>query len=90
MNKKGVRRTLCAVLAMVLLAMSVPALAVSGSSTLAKKGDWYYVIATRLNVRSGPGIQYKVRTVLKRGTKVMFHSVNRGWWAVYYDYYKGG
>ena len=91
--KKAVwfKRILGMALVIVLLTMSaMPALAVGQSSTLAKRGDWYYVIASRLNVRKGPGIGYGVVTKLPRGTKVMYYSMSKGWWKIYYAYGKSG
>ena len=66
------------------MAIAAPALAVSGSETLAKKGDSYYVIASRLNVRYGPGTDYSVRTSIPRGRKVYFQKERYGWWYVRY------
>ena len=61
---------------------SLPAFAVGRSSTLAKKGDTYLVTASRLNVRSGPGMGYSIEKRIKKGTKVTYQSSSSGWWYV--------
>lgn len=70
---------------MMLFAVAAPALAVGGSETLAKRGDNYYVIARRLNVRRGPGTYYSVRTSIPKGRKVQFRYEEDGWWYVRYS-----
>ena len=76
------RPIICLLLLGLLLAQCVPALAVSGSTSLATAGSRYIVIASSLNCRSGPGMQYGVITRLKRGTTVTYLSRTNGWWRV--------
>ena len=52
------------------------------SSTLATTGAMYYVVASKLNVRTGPGMSYSILGRAKRGTKCMFLSMTNGWWLV--------
>lgn len=73
---------LCALLAVLLLALSVPAMAVSGSSTLADSGEKYVVTASSLNMRAGAGTDYQVIEHLHRGTEVTYLSSKNGWWRV--------
>ena len=71
------------VLALLLVAlMAMPAFAVGQSATLAKKGDKYYVVANRLNMRTNAGMSYAVKAKLKQGTKVVFLSEKSGWWRI--------
>lgn len=81
-----VKRILCAVLACVILAATaIPGLAEGRSTTLAKKGDVYYVVASGLNVRSSAEyIDTNIKTSIKRGTKVTFRSEKNGWWYIRY------
>ncbi len=72
----------CFVLIAVMLLASVPAFAVGGSSTLAKKGDTYIVNCSGLNVRKGAGMGYGIKTVAKRGTLVYFNFMTADWWNV--------
>lgn len=78
------RRIVCALLVALTLgaSWSAPALAVSGSSTLASSGDQYVVTARSLNMRAGAGMEYLVIRHLRRGTKVTFLSTKSGWWRV--------
>ncbi|MBQ6373982.1 MAG: SH3 domain-containing protein [Clostridia bacterium] len=79
------RRIVSGVLAAVLLlALAVPALAVGGSSTLAKKGDKYIVVASALNVRSSAHMSDNIIRSIKKGTKVRFRYEDSGWWYVSY------
>ena len=90
---KMLRRGLMALLAAVMLTTAVtpaPALAVGGSSTLATSGSTYIVIATKLNVRSGPGMGYSILGRAKRGTKCTFVSMSKGWWLVRFSNGKKG
>lgn len=73
---------LCAMLCVLLLALSVPAMAVSGSSTLADSGEKYVVTASSLNMRAGAGMNYLVIEHLHRGTEVTYLSSKNGWWRV--------
>lgn len=86
MNRIAVwaRRVMCALLVALTLGAScpVPALAVSGSSTLADSGDQYVVTARSLNMRAGAGTEYLVIKHLRRGTKVTYLSTKSGWWRV--------
>ena len=79
------RRISCVALIVCLLATALPAFAVGQSSTLAKKGDWYVVNCSKLNVRTGPGTEYSVKKLLKRGTWVSYQSKSNGWWKVRYS-----
>ena len=65
-----------------LWASASPALAVSGSSTLASSGAKYVVTASALNVRSGAGKSYSVIATAYRGKEVTFISSKNGWWYV--------
>ena len=78
------KRFLSAVMVLVALtAMTLPAQAIGQSGTLAKYGDIYYVAcSSRLNVRSGPGLQYPVVAKASRGSKVAYGSTTAGWWRV--------
>ena len=76
------RALLLALVAMLLISTALPALAVSNSKTLAKRGDKYYVYCKKLNVRSGPGAGYSVRKVVRQRTKVTFLKEVSGWWLV--------
>ena len=77
------RRLLCALLAALLLSAAVvPALAVGQSTTLAKFGDKYIVRVKKLNVRSGPGIGYRVTKHAKKGQNVTYLGKSKGWWLV--------
>ncbi|MBO4885534.1 MAG: SH3 domain-containing protein [Clostridia bacterium] len=76
------RTLLCAALVAVLVAASMPALAVGQSTTLATSGSRYIVTASGLNVRSGAGMGFSVITVAPRGATVTYISNNRGWWYV--------
>ena len=71
MNRIAVwaRRMMCALIVALTLGASwpVPALAVSGSSTLADSGDQYVVTARSLNMRAGAGTEYLVIKHLRRG-----------------------
>lgn len=71
--KKAVRRTVCIVLAVMLL---------MASTALAGVGDSYKVTASRLNVRYGAGTQYSVRTVVSKGEIVRYQSADGNWWKV--------
>ena len=58
---KWSKRLLSLALVCLMLAMTAaPALAVGRSSTLANVGDAYLVTASRLNVRSGPGMENEI------------------------------
>ena len=87
MNAKNwMKRVLCVLLAVIsLLMMAAPALAVGQSSTLAKKGDTYYVVASGLHVRSTPAMGDNILRSIKRNTKVKFVSEKYGWWLVSYN-----
>ena len=84
------RRALCGLLAMLLLAGSVPALAVGQSSTLAKKGDVYYVAVKGLHVHSTAEMSDNVIASLKKGAKIQFGYETAGWWFVRYSKYGTG
>ena len=85
MKANWLKKSLCALLVVVtLIAMAAPALAVGGSSTLAKKGDGYYVVASALHVRSSAGMGDNIIRSIKKGTKVVFVSEKNGWWRVKY------
>ena len=88
MTARWIKRVVSLMLVcMMLLAVTAPALAaVSGTETLAHRGDYYYVNTSgRLNVRSGPGTGYRVKTSISRGTKVQFRYMENGWWYVRYS-----
>ena len=75
-----VKRIVCVMLVcMMLVATALPAMAVGHSSTLAKKGDKYYVIASALNVRTSAEMDNNVKTSIKRGKKVEFRYEKNGW-----------
>ena len=77
------KRVLSLALVLAFLAvMAMPAFAVGQSATLAKKGDKYYVVANRLNMRTNAGMSYAVKAKLKQGTKVVFLSEKSGWWKI--------
>lgn len=86
------KRILCALLACaMLIAIAIPGFAEGHSSTLAHKGDTYYVVASGLNVRtSAEYIDTNIRTSIKRGTKVTFRRELNGWWYVRYGSGKYG
>lgn len=88
----GIKRIVCALLAcLILLATAIPGLAEGRSTTLAKKGDVYYVVASGLNVRtSAEYLDDNIRTSIKRGTKVTFRRELNGWWYVRYGNGKYG
>ncbi|MBQ2956919.1 MAG: SH3 domain-containing protein, partial [Clostridia bacterium] len=70
-STRKLRAVLCLTLLLFLLAVQIPAFAaVSGSTSMAEKGDKYVVTASYLNFRSGPGTSYPVVTGLKKGTTV--------------------
>lgn len=83
MKKTILRRMLIlALVALTLLSATLPALALGGSSTLAKKGAKYYVYCRNLNFRDGPSMNSRVIRMIPRRTKVMFLKVVHGWWYV--------
>ena len=85
------KRIVCVMLVCVMLvATALPAFAVNHSSTLAKKGDKYYVIASGLNVRTSPEMGDNIKTSIKRGKKVEFRFVENGWWYIKYGNGKFG
>ena len=59
-KSQWIKRILCmAMVVMLLTGLATSALAVGRSSTHAKTGDQYYVVCSRLNVRSGkPGVAF--------------------------------
>lgn len=86
-----IRRFVCAVLACaVLVATAIPGVAEGRSTTLAKKGDVYYVVASGLNVRTSAEYIDNIKTSIKKGTKVTFDSELNGWWYVRYGSGKYG
>lgn len=91
MKARWIRRVMSLMLVcMMVIAVAAPALAVSGSETLAKRGDNYYVIASTLNVRTGPSTGYRVKTQIHKGRKVQFRYMENGWWYVRYSTSGGG
>ena len=79
---KTMRGLVCLLLATVMLAGCLPAQAeIAGSTTLAQYGENYVVNASCLNVRSGPGTEYKVITGVKRGETVIrgIRHIDRGY-----------
>lgn len=86
------KRMVCVLLVFLTLAASlVPALAEGRSTTLAKKGDTYYVVASGLHVRTSPEMtDDNIRTSIKKGTKVTFQYERYGWWYVRYGNGKYG
>ena len=73
----------CVVLTAVLISTAaMPALAVSGSSTLASSGSVYVVTARAVNVRAGAGTKYTVVNIVTHGDKVTYLSSYNGWWYV--------
>lgn len=83
--RQWIRRMVCALVAAVLLATTAaPALAVGQSTTLAKKGDGYYVAVSGLNLRSSPAMEDNIIRSLKKNTKLVFISEKYGWWRVQY------
>jgi uncharacterized protein YgiM (DUF1202 family) len=91
MKLNWVKRLVCVTLALMMMTVAImPALAVGHSSTLAKKGDNYIVIAKGLNVRSGAGTNYSIITSIKKGTKVVFQKEKNGWWYIQYPKNKYG
>lgn len=88
---KWIKRMVCALLAcMMLVSTALPALAEGRSTTLAKKGDTYYVVASGLNVRTSAEYTDNIKTSIKRGTKVTFRYEENGWWYVRYGSGKYG
>lgn len=82
-STRKLRAILCLTLLLFLLAVQIPAFAaVSGSTSMAEKGDKYVVTASYLNFRSGPGTSYPVVTGLKKGTTVTYMEYKGGWWRV--------
>lgn len=85
------KRIACAVLACaMLIATVIPGLAEGQSTTLAVKGDVYYVVASGLNVRTSAEYIDNIKTSIKRGTKVVFQQEENGWWYVSYGKGKYG
>ena len=85
------KRIVCLMLVCVMLvATALPALAVGHSSTLAKKGDKYYVIASGLHVRKSAEMGDNIKTSIKKGKKVEFRYEENGWWYVKYGSGKYG
>lgn len=81
--KKLWKRTMCLLLAALLMIGSLSvAMAVSNSSTHAKKGDEYVVLAKTLNLRSGAGMGNNVVKLVKRGEKLTYLGQYKGWWNV--------
>ena len=81
----GIKRIVCALLVcMILVATMLPAMAEGHSSTLAKKGDTYYVVASGLHVRTSAEMGDNIKTSIGRGTKVTFRYERNGWWYVRY------
>ena len=80
------KRALCVLLvALILVATAAPALAVGQSTTLAKKGDVYYVVpSSGLHVRSSASMGDNIIRTIKKGTKVVFQYEKNGWWRVKY------
>lgn len=72
----------CLLMIVMLLAQSMPALAVSGSSSMASSGSKYVVTASYLNFRTGPGRNYGLAGSLKRGATVTYMGAENGWWKV--------
>lgn len=70
-------------LIVMLLAQSLPALAVGGSTSMANKGDRYIVNVEGLNFRAGPGMGYRIITSLEKGTVLVYLSNSDGWWKMY-------
>lgn len=70
------------ILILVMIIGSMPAFAINRSSTLANKGDTYIVNCSGLNVRTGAGMKYSIRTVAKRGTLMSFNYMQNGWWNI--------
>ena len=82
-KSQWIKRILCmAMVVMLLTGLATSALAVGRSSTHAKKGDQYYVVCSRLNVRSGAGMGYSIKGTAKRGSKLTFQYASSGWWYV--------
>ena len=87
----GIKRIVCALLVcMILVATMLPAMAEGHSSTLAKKGDTYYVVASGLHVRTSAEMGDNIKTSIKRGKKVTFRYEKNGWWYVRYGNGKYG
>lgn len=88
---KWMKRILCGVLACLLLtATLIPGLAESHSTTLAKKGDVYYVVASGLNVRTSAEMTDNIKTSIRKGKKVTFYYEKNGWWYIRYGSGKYG
>lgn len=86
-----IKRIVCLMLVCVMLvATALPALAVGHSSTLAKKGDKYYVIASGLHVRTSAEMGDNIKTSIKKGKKVEFRYEENGWWYIKYGSGKYG
>ena len=78
------RAVFSAILVIVFLTMTAaPALAVSGSTTLAPYATSdYMVIVEGLHLRKGPGMEYAIITSLKKGTTITYLGNKYGWWQV--------
>lgn len=87
-----IKRIACVMLVcMMLVATMLPALAEGRSSTLAKKGDTYYVVASGLHVRSSAEMtDDNIITSIKKGTKITFRYEQNGWWYIRYGKGKYG
>ncbi len=80
-----IKRAICMMLVcMVLVAIAVPAMAEGRSTTLAHKGDTYYVVASGLHVRTSAEMTDNIKTTIKRGKRVTFRYEKNGWWYVRY------
>lgn len=90
MATKWIKRVICMVLACMLMTAAVMPAMASSYTTLAKKGDKYYVTASALNVRTGPSTDYSIKTSIKKGTSVRFQYAKNGWWYVKYSSGKYG
>ncbi len=83
MRHSRIARLFAALVLMVMLFVSsMPAFAIGQSTSMAKKGDQYIVTATNLNCRRGPGLNYGVKAMFKKGTKLTYYGNTDGWWKV--------
>lgn len=81
-----VSRLFAAVLLVIaLFAQTVPALAVSGSTSMASKGSRYVVTVNGLHCRKGPGTSYAIADKFSKGTVLTYYGRSGGWWKVAAD-----
>jgi len=77
------KSTAALLLLLALALSSLPALAVSQSTSMASRGDRYLVSRQSLNLHRGPGTEYGIITSMPKGTALTYVGNTDGWWKVY-------